>query len=385
GWSRFVRRRRWDEERARELESHLQIETDENVARGMGPPEARRAAERKLGDVLRIREEIYLMNTLGLLDTLGRDLRYGARVLRLNPGFTLVAVLSLALGIGANTAVFQLLDALWLRALPVKAPSQLVEVRIKDQKGTVGRATGRYPRVSNVVWERLRDRAQGFSGLGAWGTTRFDLAEGGEVRYAQGMWVSGGFFATLGVGAAAGRLIGPEDDVPGCASPGVVVSHAFWRRELGGDPRAIGRTLHLDGHPLPVVGVTAPGFFGVEIGRSFDVAAPLCVEPLIDGTREAMERPDWWFLAVLGRLAPGWSAERATAQLAAVSPAIFEETVPPRYGPEDAKSYRAYSLAAYPSATGFSRLRRAYEKPLWLLLGLTGLVLLTACANLANL
>jgi predicted permease len=133
------------------------------------------------------------------------------------------------------------------------------------------------------------------------------------------------------------------------------------------------------------MGVTAPAFFGVEVGRSFDVAAPLCVEPLIDGTRDALERPDWWFLAVLGRLAPGWSAERATAQLAATSPGIFEETVSPRYGPEDAKNYRAFSLAAYPSATGISRLRRDYEKPLWLLLGLTGLVLLTACANLANL
>jgi putative ABC transport system permease protein len=385
GWSRFLLRRRWDEERARELEAHLQHETDDNVARGLSPDEARHAAERRLGNVLRIREEIYLMNTVGVLDALGQDLRYGARVLRLNPGFAVVAVLSLALGIGANTAVFQLLDALRLRVLPVEDPSSLVEVRIKDRKSATGHFTGRYPQLSNVVWERLRDRAPGFSGIGAWGTTKFDLSDGGEVRYAEGMWVSGGFFGALGVGAAAGRLLGPEDDVPGCASPGVVVSHSFWQRELGGDPRAIGRTLHLDGHPLPLLGVTAPGFFGVEVGRRFDVAAPLCVEPLIDGTRDALERPDWWFLAVLGRLAPGWSAERATAQLAAVSPAIFEETVSPRYGPDDAKSYRAFSLAAYPSATGVSRLRRDYEKPLWLLMGLTGLVLLTACANLANL
>jgi putative ABC transport system permease protein len=385
GWSRFFRRRGWDEERARELEAHLQLETDENLARGMRPEEARRAAERKLGNVLRIREEIYLMNTVGFLDTLGQDLRYGARVLRLNRGFALVAVLSLALGIGANAAVFQILDALRLRALPVKDPSSLVEVRIKDRKNTVGRFTGRYPQLTNALWERLRDRARGFSGLGAWGTTKFDLSDGGEVRYAQGMWVSGGFFATLGVGAAAGRLIGPEDDLPGCASPGVVVSHAFWQRELGGDPRAIGRTLHLDGHPLPILGVTAPGFFGVEAGRSFDVAAPLCVEPVVDGTRDALERRDWWFLAVLGRLAPGWSAERATAQLAIVSRGLFEETVPPGYGPEDAKRYRAFSLAAYSSSNGVSRLRRDYERPLWLLLGLTGLVLVTACANLANL
>src|SRR5437762_4078033 len=127
-WARFLRRRRWDEERARELEAHLDLETDDNVARGLPPEEARRAAERKLGEVLRIREEIYLMNTVGFLDRLGQDLRYGARGLRLNPGFALVAILSLALGVGANTAIFQILDALRLRTLPVSDPSRLVEV-----------------------------------------------------------------------------------------------------------------------------------------------------------------------------------------------------------------------------------------------------------------
>ena len=119
-WTRFFRRRRWDEERARELESYLAMETDENVARGMGREEARDAARRKLGEPLRIREEIYRMNTLGLLDSLGQDLRYGARILRLNPGFAAVAILSLALGVGANSAIFQLLDAVRLRLLPVR-------------------------------------------------------------------------------------------------------------------------------------------------------------------------------------------------------------------------------------------------------------------------
>jgi putative ABC transport system permease protein len=386
GWSRFFRRSRWDEERARELQSYIDMETDDNLARGLRPDEARHAAERKLGNPLSIREEIYLMNTVGVLDALGQDLRYGARVLRLNPGFAAVAILSLALGVGANTAIFELLNAVRLRTLPVADPSRLVDVRMVDRKHAVGRFTGRYPQLTNPLWDRIRDRAQGFSGLAAWGPTRFDLADGGESRYAEGLWVSGGFFETLGVRPAAGRLFAAGDDVPGCASPGVVVSHAFWQRELGGDAEVVGRTLHLDGHSFPIVGVSAPGFFGAEVGRSFDVAVPLCAQPIVVGAdASALDKPDWWFLTAIGRLAPGWTISRATAHLAQISPGILQETVPPRYSPEIAKNYLAFSLAAFPGGTGVSRLRRDYEKPLWILLAMTALVLLIACANLANL
>jgi predicted permease len=385
GWSRFFRRRHWDRERARELQSYLELETEENVARGLSPADARQAAERKLGNPMRIREEIYRMNTVGFIDTLWQDLRYGARVLRFNPGFAGVAILSLALGVGANAAIFQLLNAVRLRTLPVEDPSRLVEVRIANRKSATGRFMGRYPLLTNPVWERIRGQAQGFSGRTAWGTARFDLADGGASRYAEGLWVSGGFFDTLGVRPAAGRLFLPDDDVRGCASPGVVISHAFWQRELGGDPSAVGRALRLDGHPFAIVGVSAPGFFGVEVGRSFDVAVPLCAEPVISGASTALDKPDWWFLAVIGRLKPDWTVERATAQLASISPGILQETVSPRYSPEDAKNYLAFSLAAFPAGTGVSSLRRSYEKPLWLLLATTALVLLIACANLANL
>ena len=147
---------------------------------------------------------------------------------------------------------------------------------------------GRYPFLTNPLWEQIRDRAEGFSSLAAWGPARFDLAQGGEARYADAIWVSGGFFHTLGVRPAAGRLLAEEDDRRGCASPAVVISHAFWQRELGGAAEAVGGTIHLDGHPFPVLGVTEPGFFGVEPGRRFDVAVPLCAEPILLGTHASI-------------------------------------------------------------------------------------------------
>jgi hypothetical protein len=159
GWTRFFRRGRRDDERARELEAHLAIETDENVALGMSQVEARDAARRKLGNMTSIREEIYQMNTMTLLDGAWRDLRYGARLLRLNPVFAFVAILSLALGVGANTAIFQLLDAVRLRTLPVKNADELAEVRIAGPVGgRTGQFNGRRPSLTNPLWEQVRDR-----------------------------------------------------------------------------------------------------------------------------------------------------------------------------------------------------------------------------------
>src|SRR5436309_275771 len=151
---RFFRRARWDDERARELEAHLAIEIDANIGRGMTPREARDAARRKLGNTTLVREEIYRMNTIGFLETLVQDFRYGARLLRRNPGFAAVAILSLALGVGANTAIFQLLDALRIRTLPVAHPEQLAEIRLIDSEhGPTGAISGRHPNLTNPLWE----------------------------------------------------------------------------------------------------------------------------------------------------------------------------------------------------------------------------------------
>src|SRR6476620_8539228 len=163
-WTRFFRRARWDDERARELDAHLSIEIDDNIARGMTPRQARDAARRKLGNITLVREDIYQMNTIGFLDSAWRDLKYGARLLRLNPAFAIVAILSLSLGVGANTAIFQLLDAVRIRTLPVKDPGQLVELRIAEPVGgRTGQFSGRRASLTNPLCEQLRNRRDGLA------------------------------------------------------------------------------------------------------------------------------------------------------------------------------------------------------------------------------
>jgi putative ABC transport system permease protein len=319
------------------------------------------------------------------METLWQDLRYGARLLRLNPGFTLVAVLSLALGIGANTAIFQLLDAVRMRTLPVKSPQELAVVRVANRTWSMGRSEGRYSQLTNPMWEQVRDHQEGFSSIFAWSADNFNLAVGGEARYAQGMYVSGDFFKVLDVQPLLGRLLTSEDDRRGCGAPGAVISYAFWQSEFGGQPSALGGKLTLEGHPFPIVGITPPGFFGVEIGRSFDVAVPICSEPVIRGEESMLDMRHGWWLASMGRLKPGWTLAKASAQLNAISPAVLEATVPPVYKPDNAKRYLEYRFGAFSADNGFSQLRQEYENPLWTLLAIAALVLLIACANLANL
>ncbi len=326
------------------------------------------------------------MKALALFENIWQDLHFGARLLRLNKGFFAVATLSLALGIGANTAIFQLLDAVRLRLLPVPHAEQLARLQIaKNDHCCSGNFSNRNSDFTYAQWEQIRDRQQAFSSLFAWGDNHFNLAERGEVRFAEGLWVTGDFFKTLGVTPLVGRVFSNEDDRPGCGSPGVVISYPFWQREFGGDPGVLGKQVSLDGHRLDVLGVTPANFYGVEVGRSFDVAVPACAEPLIDGEESHLAKRNHWWLAITGRLKPGWSVTRAAAQLAAISPQVFANTVPPTYRPNTAKYYLTYKLTALPGGSGVSSLRNRYEEPLLLLLAIAGLVLLIACSNLANL
>ncbi|MHB8654554.1 MAG: ABC transporter permease [Terriglobia bacterium] len=320
--------------------------------------------------------------------TLIQDLRYGIRMLAKNPGFTAVAVLTLALGIGANAAIFQLIDAVRLRTLPVKDPQTLAIVHLNTNHWGSGNFNGPYAEFTFPLWQQVQQRQQAFSSITAWGADRLNLAKGGEVDNAHVIWVSGEFFRVLGVQPFLGRLLAPEDDQTGC-SGGVNISYSFWQGRYGGDPSAIGKTLTLQGHPFPILGVTPPGFYGISVGDRFDVAVPICAEPIINGVEFSRitgprERESWW-LSIVGRLKPGWTLGRAGAQLGVIAPAALKETIPPQYDAEGVKHYLGYKLEALPAANGFSQMRHDASTPLYLLLGLSGLVLLIACANLANL
>src|SRR5216684_1586080 len=381
-----------------ELSQHLDDRYQELVALGEPPQEAENIALNEInrhGLLVRqlrgVEQQVHsepvpagARGASNLLAALWQDLRYAARLLRLSPAFTLIALSSLALGIGANTAIFELLNAVRIRSLPVRNPQELAEVTIPNGEDRRG-AMNWYGQVTYPIWERLRADQQAFSGIFAWGKGSLNLANGGEARYAKAIYVSGGAFDVLGVRPALGRTFTDADDYKGCGATGVVVSHAFWQREFGGDARVAGKTITLNSHPFEIIGVTPPNFFGLEIGQSYDVAAPLCAEPTVRGEESRLADGTTWWLVVIGRLKPGWSLDRATAQLNSISEGIFKSTVPPNYPTESIPSYLKFKLAASPAGAGVSQLRETYTTPLCLLLGTAGLVLLIACANLANL
>jgi len=305
-----------------------------------------------------------------------------------NPAFTAVAVLSLALGIGANTAIFQLLNAVRLKTLPVRNAQELAQVglRASDLQLTRGsKGLLRYAPMTNPLWEQIRDRQLGFAGMAAWGMAGFNLAQGGEVRPARGLWVSGDFFNVLGVQPELGRVFNQSDDQRGCTAPGVVISHGFWQSEFGGSSDVVGRKVTLSDRQLQVIGVTPPGFFGLEVGKSFDVALPICADAMFSGANQRLDSGTNWWLMVTGRLKPGWTIAQANSQVSTISAPLFQQTLPSNYPAASVNDYLNSKLEVVDGSSGYSILRDNYERPLWLLLAIAGLVLLITCANLANL
>ena len=309
------------------------------------------------------------------------DLRLAVRQLRASPVISAVAILSLALGIGANTAIFSLVNSLVLRPLPVVEPERLVllsSARAGADGGTVSFTYG--------VWEQIRQRAAPFDGAGAWWPERLNLAQaGGQLEPADVTWVSGDYFRTLGVPAVLGRTIVADDDMKGggSAGPVAVISYEMWQRRFAGASSVIGARLNVERIPFTIVGVAPPGFFGVEVGRSFDVALPMNTEPLIRGEESRIDpRRGFYALTVLLRLRPGQSVDAATAILRGIQPQIRAASMLP---PPAQKQFLSDPFVASPAATGMSRLREQYQRPLLVILAVVALVLLIACANIANL
>jgi putative ABC transport system permease protein len=301
------------------------------------------------------------------------DLRSAIRALSATPIVSLIAILSLTLGIGANTAIFSVVDSLVLRALPVKGPEELVQL---VDASTDPQRSWTYP-----IWEQIRQRPQLFERAFAWSNTRFNLAPGGQTEFVEGIWASAGMFETLGVPAVLGRTFSDADDRRGGGPDGpvAVISYDFWQRRFGGTADTIGRTLNVERVPVTVIGVTPPGFFGPDVGRSFDIVLPLGNEPLVRGRESWLDGRSTWWLSVMGRLNPGQSLAAAVQSIRDVQPQIRDATHPGWDG------YLTDPFALVPAANGDSGLRRRYQRAVVILMSIVALVLLIASANIANL
>jgi predicted permease len=314
-----------------------------------------------------------------LLFTFMNDLKLAFRQLLKNPGFTAVAVLTLALGIGANTAIFSVLDAVLLKMLPVRKPEQLWALNHAggDRSGN-GFA---YP-----VFERLRDQNQAFSDLFAFSTWPESIAtiQGREEPLPGSvLLVSGGYHAGLGIRPLLGRLISPEDNRAG--HPVAVLSYGFWQRKFGGAPSVIGQSIALNGTPFTVIGVTPPEFFGVRVGRSDAITVPMMMQPLMMPGAPFLQNPKNWDVEVMGRLKPGQTEAQAKAGLRVLFQQIELELAGENPPPDRRRMIQERRIDLAPASQGLSALRRQFSEPLRILMAVAGLVLLIACANVANL
>ena len=316
---------------------------------------------------------------MAFVSSLGRDLTVALRQMRRTPIVSGVALLSLALGIGANVAIFSLVNALMLKALPVHEPERLVQLQL-----THPNRRNHTTSFTNPQWEYLRDHQDIFTGATAVGYARFNLNTAGEMRMVPGLYASGRFLDTLGVTPIIGRGFTEQDDRRG-GEPIAILSYGFWQREFGGDRGVLGRPVSLDGHAFTIVGVTPPEFFGVRVGTTFDVMIPLGNEPIIRGAESSLDRRSSWWLSMFARLAPGQTMAQAEARLRALQPQLREATLPQDWRPQDQATYIQDPFGVMPAATGISSLRDRYSLPLYVLLGIVGLVLTIACANMANL
>jgi predicted permease len=319
---------------------------------------------------------------LRLIEELSRDVRLAVRALGTTPAATTVALLSLAVTIGANTAIFSILNGLLLRSLPIEDPASLVHVT-----DSVLRETGetRIRSWSYPVWKEISERPDLFARVGAWSFARFDAGSGIETQFIDGIWVSGGFLETLGVPAFLGRTLSQSDDRPGGGADGLVavISYGYWQRQFGGTADVVGRVVRLNRVPFTIVGVTPPSFFGLEVGRTFDVILPVGAEALVRGRDSALESSATNFLSILARLKRGQSPDAAAAALRGVQREIREATIGP-WSKDVLDRYLTSPFTAVPAARGDSNLRAAFERPLLVVAGLVALVLLIGCVNIAN-
>jgi predicted permease len=386
-WNNIFHRKKLESELDDELQSYVELMAAEKERAGITAEAAYREARREVGGVDQVKQGVRDIRAGVSLDRLAQDVRYGVRTLAKNPVFTVVAIATLALGIGANTAMFSLLDQVVLRLLPVSHPERLVIVRETGNHygNTYGANTISWP-----MFEDLRDHNQVFSGM----FCRFPatVAIGYADRAAQipAELVSGSYFPILGVGAALGRTVAPDDDAVPDSRPVVVLSYSFWQSYFNADRTIVGRTIALNSQKMTVIGVAQPGFDGVELGNPAKVFVPIMMKtemtPHSDGLKDRRRRLSW--VTAYGHLKPGISLEQAQLSLQPLMHSILEmEVQQPEFARSATASDRPLFLRNRVQLLSGSEngLREYMGRPLWLLIALTGAVLLLACANLANL
>ena len=358
----------------RELRTHLDLEAQDHRDRGLSPDDARLAALRAFGNVSLTKEDVRSAWGWTLLEQFAADARYAFRGMWRSPALTAIAVLSLALGIGANTAIFSLVDAVLLRMLPIERPAELERIGMRD--GPNNADVFSYP-----LFRELRARNQVFAGMFARNATPASLVAAGRTERGVMEIASGGYFTILGVHPLMGRLFTDEDDRTPSSSPVAVISFQYWRERLSADPAVLGKTIRINNYPFTVIGVTPPGFFGIEVGTSPDVWVPMMMQPEVFGGRVAFDDGNWGWLQVFGRRAPGLTEQQARAGLDVTLQQIQLQNAAPRFYAHP----KELSIRLTAAAQGTSRLRVDFENPLEVLMALVGLVLLIACANVANL
>ena len=366
----LVYRGRLDRDLEDELAFHLAMRAEKYRAVGLDPDLAQAAAQRRFGNVLGLKEACRELWTLNAVERLAQDLRYGARMLRRSPGFTAVVVLIIALGVGANTAVFSVLNSLVFRSLPVAEPGRLVYFR--------------NPSFSYPIFQELKTRGTVFSSVFAWDNDRLNVAWNGESAPTQVLIVSGDFHSGLGVQAAIGRTIQVTDDDVG-ASPVAVLSDRFWRRRFEGNPAAVGKSIRIEGLPFTVVGVTPSDFFGVAAAADPEITIPLtAIVRLRPQSAGILRQPTTGWLKLMARLKPTVTRQQADSALQVFWPRVLEATTSEI--PADRRQpYLARKTGLASARTGYSPAQSAFSRPLWLLLALVCLLLLVGCASVANL
>ncbi len=398
GMQALLRKEPRNHEIKEELQNYLDASVEEKLRRGMDREAALRAAKIEIGSAEMVRQKVWASGWESTAESLWQDVRYGIRQLFKSAGFSIVAVLSLALGIGANTAIFTLINDLLLKSLPVRAPEQLVSFGKADGGGILGAVSpGSVDMFSYDFYRSLeKGQVQGekdahFQGVCAFASfpvmvsVRSGSTSGGPATQATSHLVSGTFFSVLGADPVLGRAIGPEDTETSGRNAVAVISHRYWQQDLAADPNVIGRTLAINGTLFTIAGVMPASFYGVALNEQApDMWLPITMQPQVMMQPEMLDSSDLYWLHIMARRAPGVSVASAQAWVSAQWQQFTTEREGARISPTRRQEISRNFIELLPGGAGISHLRSEYQGPLAILMGIVAIVLLIACANLAN-